>query len=371
MSEEKIFRLKTFHGTKIFYDRARGIFHAAESDAAPIFIRLNDETAELFTVLDDRKLNFRFDGDNLIDVSEPTELPFVKNDDGSIAILDGDRFWSALENSDRFGMMPHNITWEHFTLEPADIPTIEQPTVEQPTIEQPTVEKPTVELFQLRTIHKTRVLYSSARKFHHVSTAAPDAQPIRARLEDNRLFLFVGDDDAQKYFSFDAKGNIVVSDKATPLNFVRNKDGSISIVYAKKFLSARQGTGAFDLRPKNLGWEHFTLAPLSDQTHGGGGRRRRKNLVRRFQTIDARAVRLAQKFVRKARSSCAKTPKGSCLRRSIKIFASIAGYAKRFVRSSIRKKIPRPISVTPLGSTTPTLERVLPRAAWLMRCRRR
>ena len=263
MSDEKIFRLKTFHGTKIFYDGERGVFHAAESEAPRLLIELAGETATMFASMDDRKIFFSIDdGGKFIPTEESTGFKYIRNDDGTISILRHESYLSALDGTEQFGLMPHNITWEHFTLEP--LPIVKEPIIDEPKV------------FWLRTFHKTRVFYSSARSIYHAAGAA--SQPVCAQLDGDRLILFVGDGADKKYLSFDASGKIILSDEISSLSMIRNSNGTITIVHAKKFLSARRKTGAFAFQPKNLSWEHFTLEVASDPVHWGGPPSDQKNL---------------------------------------------------------------------------------------------
>ena len=128
------FQLRTFHGTSVFYEPERGVYHVGDSEAPRLSAELTDETVELFIGSEGRKIYFTLDDEgNFITVKEPKALKYIRNFDDTISIMKGNNYLSALEGNAKFGLMPQNITWEHFTLE-----TIEESPIEP--IERPPTE---------------------------------------------------------------------------------------------------------------------------------------------------------------------------------------------------------------------------------------
>lgn len=119
MSAEILYRLKTFHGTRLFSDKKYGLIHAATSEAPEVLAQVEDKKLFLFIEVDGRR-NYFYLNDvlKLSFTSLPTPIDFVRNANGSISLMSGKYFWSARINTNLFRLMPHNKEWEHFTLEP-------------------------------------------------------------------------------------------------------------------------------------------------------------------------------------------------------------------------------------------------------------
>ena len=72
--------------------------------------------------------------------------------------------------------------------------------------------------------------------------------------------LFTIRDNLKRYIeTIDERGKVVESESPVGPECIENDDGSISITQGDRFWSARKSTGTFDLRPKNLEWEHFIV----------------------------------------------------------------------------------------------------------------
>ena len=122
MSSENLYRVKTFHGTQLFYSPEHEIIHVKTSEAPEIFAQFQDQALFLFAIVGGQKKYFYIDSDQKLSVaSEPMPLEFERNADGSISITLNGNFLSARKRTGLFNLMPNNKNWEHLTLEPISI----------------------------------------------------------------------------------------------------------------------------------------------------------------------------------------------------------------------------------------------------------
>ena len=77
----------------------------------------------MFTLFNGKKLYFELDDEHLILTSEPKALQYIRNDDDTISITKDEMYLSAIADCGEFAMMPQNVMWERFTLEPIDEPS--------------------------------------------------------------------------------------------------------------------------------------------------------------------------------------------------------------------------------------------------------
>lgn len=75
---------------------------------------------QIFTLFNGKKIYFYLDDEQLTLTSEPTSLQYIRNDDDTISIVKDEMYLSAIADCGEFAMMPQNIMWERFTLEPID-----------------------------------------------------------------------------------------------------------------------------------------------------------------------------------------------------------------------------------------------------------
>lgn len=157
----QMFRLRTFHGTNVFYEPTRGVYHADESEAPQLLLELTDETVKLFVVFDGRRIYFSLDDEGkFINENAPFDLKCVRNFDDTISILKNDKYLSALAGNSKFGLMPQNITWEHFTLEPIEEPAIEPSKDIEPTPEfEPPRTAPSPNFFRVSLSDAPRIAF--------------------------------------------------------------------------------------------------------------------------------------------------------------------------------------------------------------------
>lgn len=94
------------------------------------------------------------------------------------------------------------------------------------------------EVFELRTFHETKVFYDPKRGVYHAEKS--EAPLLHCRFKDGKIIL----------------------SNSRVFDFVKNDDGTISIVRDKKFLSARKDSDKFFWMPANKEWEHFVLVPI-------------------------------------------------------------------------------------------------------------
>ena len=117
-------------------------------------------------------------------------------------------------------------------------------------------------IYRLYTFHRTEIFCEGARRIFHrnVEEVPADHLPIYAlRADDGISLFFVADNKINYIREFIDSENFSVDAQPSVLECVNNADGSISFKQNNKFISARLETGQFDLRPKNLDWEHFFL----------------------------------------------------------------------------------------------------------------
>ena len=117
-------------------------------------------------------------------------------------------------------------------------------------------------IFRLYTFHKTEVFLDGELIMHHrvVEEVPADHFPLYASIEGDGVVLFFVKDKRINYISeFNGSEPCTVADQPFVFDIVRNGDGSISVKQDDKFLSARTENKQFDLRPKNLDWEHLFL----------------------------------------------------------------------------------------------------------------
>ena len=127
------------------------------------------------------------------------------------------------------------------------------------------------ESHQVFTTHKTQVFLDSEQKLLHrvPSTADSSLRPVCVQFltgeESGGVRLFTIKDNVIRYIqSIDAQGKVIESDSPAEFEYVKNVDGSFSVVQGKKLLSARRGSGVFDFRNLNREWEHLFVEPKNE-----------------------------------------------------------------------------------------------------------
>ena len=113
---------------------------------------------------------------------------------------------------------------------------------------------------RLYTFHNTEIFIDGEFFMVHrnVEFVPADHLPLYALRADDGIILFFVRDNHINYIRKLVENNkCIVGDQPVATEFVTNDDGSISFKQGNKFLSARLENGQFDLRPRNLDWEHL------------------------------------------------------------------------------------------------------------------
>lgn len=281
LENKDIYRIRTHHKTEMFLDENFNIRHrSAENVPAeylPIYASPKDAGVLLFFVKDNRieYIQDFVDSQNYFFGEKPVVIEIVENADGSIALKQGNKFWSARREADHFDLRPRALAWEHLFLYKADctldslIASDAQPIVQsvipvaQPLASdnQTKMDLADREVYRIRTHHRTEVYVDRALIVRHVNIedVPVDYRPLYAVLEDTGVVLFFIDNDRPRYVSSIRNDGFDFGNNPSVIELIKNENDSISFKQGNRFLSARQQSGQFDLRPKILAWEQYRL----------------------------------------------------------------------------------------------------------------
>ena len=260
----------------MFLSDALNIVHRNDKDVPAGYTQLYATTAGddgvILFFLKDNRVNFiqSFTNSNDYLVGEnPVVIKLTKNTDGSIALKQGDKFWSAISDTDRLELRPEAATGEYFFLDQSNY-ALKPEAPEEAQSEKAAVN--TREFYRLRTWHKTYVFVNGALNIIHSKdeNVPEDYVPLYATPAGDKVYLFFVKDGQVNYIAefTDSKHFYFVSFPST-MDIDKNQDGSISFKQHNKFLSARNKDGIFDLRPKNSWWEHFFPEKTGLDVKGG------------------------------------------------------------------------------------------------------
>ena len=264
LDDRKVYRIRTFHRTEMFLSSSLDILHWSidkiPDDYIPIYAVMEGDNANLFFVKD-KKVNYIqtfINSKDFLFGDKPVDIGVVKNADGSITFKPGNRFLSARQQGGRFDLRPKNLGWEHFTL-------IETEYKMNDFVEDTTLmveESPNKDVYRVRTFHRTEMFLSKDMNIMHrsVENIPADYIPIYAVTDGDEAALFCFINNRVFYIqNLVGSNDFVFVETPAKTKILKNADGSITFKSGNRFLSARQQGGLFDLRPKDLAWEHFTL----------------------------------------------------------------------------------------------------------------